>query len=65
MGMWGSQGSGDGQFATPDGIAVDADGSVYVTEYVNDRIQKFTREHFFANGVHSVRVMVNFIIREV
>jgi DNA-binding beta-propeller fold protein YncE len=47
MGMWGSQGSGDGQFATPDGIAVDVDGSVYVTEYVNDRIQKFTSKGTF------------------
>jgi sugar lactone lactonase YvrE len=47
---WGSQGSGDGQFMFPggsfDGIAVDASGYVYVTEYINQRVQKFT-----SNGV--------------
>ena len=44
---WGSAGSGDGQFAEPQGIATDASGNVYVAEDGNDdlgnaRIQKFT-----------------------
>ncbi len=38
---WGSVGSGNGQFNTPIGVAVDAAGNVYVTEEVNQRIQKF------------------------
>ena len=39
---WGGGGSGDGQFAGPCGVAVDAGGSVYVTDRGNNRIQKFT-----------------------
>jgi len=38
---WGSQGSGDGQFEDAGGIAVAGDGSVYVTDWGNVRIQKF------------------------
>ncbi len=42
---WGSRGSGDGQFTTPSGIAVDSKGYVYVSdsaEFSGDRIQKFS-----------------------
>jgi len=38
---WGSQGSGDGQFEAPYGIAVDSSTNVYVTDTLNHRIQKF------------------------
>ena len=38
---WGSSGSGDGQFAEPQGIAVDSSGNVYVADHYNNRIQKF------------------------
>ena len=38
---WGTQGSGDGQFDTPVGVAVDASGNVWVADYGNNRIQKF------------------------
>ncbi len=38
---WGSAGSSDGQFDLPIGIAVDAEGSVYVADANNHRIQKF------------------------
>jgi NHL repeat-containing protein len=39
---WGSQGSGDGQFHDPQGVATDAAGNVYVVDSGNNRIQKFT-----------------------
>lgn len=40
--QWGSFGSGNGQFAYPQGVATDAAGNVYVGDEVNHRIQKFT-----------------------
>lgn len=39
---WGTYGHGDGQFFGPEGVAVDANGNVYVTDRYNWRIQKFT-----------------------
>jgi DNA-binding beta-propeller fold protein YncE len=39
---WGTGGSGSGQFSFPWGIAADDDGNVYVTELVNNRVQKFS-----------------------
>jgi uncharacterized protein (TIGR03663 family) len=39
--IWGSQGKGNGQFQDPRGIAVDAEGNVYVVDSGNHRIQKF------------------------
>ena len=37
----GVEGSGDGQFSEPYGMAVDSDGWIYVADYLNDRIQIF------------------------
>jgi DNA-binding beta-propeller fold protein YncE len=42
VGTWGDYGTGNGEFRTPKGIAVDSLGDVYVADYGNDRIQKFT-----------------------
>jgi DNA-binding beta-propeller fold protein YncE len=39
---WGEPGSGPGQFHVPHGIAVDADGTVYVADRENSRVQRFT-----------------------
>jgi DNA-binding beta-propeller fold protein YncE len=39
---WGSEGTGENQFEWPTGVAVDADGYVYVSDYQNDRCAKFT-----------------------
>jgi DNA-binding beta-propeller fold protein YncE len=39
---WGGLGAAPGQFSTPDGIAVDALGHVYVADRLNNRIQKFS-----------------------
>ena len=44
---WGSNGSGDGQFFVPVGVAVDSSGNVYVVEQLNHRIQKFDRNGTF------------------
>ncbi len=38
---WGSEGSDDGQFKSPNGVAMDSSGSVYVGDWGNTRIQKF------------------------
>src|SRR5436305_7372917 len=39
--MWGSAGSAPGSFKSPDEIAIDARGQVYVADRENDRVQKF------------------------
>ncbi len=38
---WGSQGTGDGQFEGPEGIATAPLGDIYVADTANDRIQRF------------------------
>ena len=42
--IWGSLGSGAGQFDHPFGIAIDGSDFVYVSDQHNNRIQKFTAE---------------------
>ena len=39
---WVTRGAGDGQFLDPWSVAVASDGSVYVADIFNNRIQKFT-----------------------
>jgi len=46
VGQWGSEGSENGQFKSPDRIAVDSAGNVYVHDGSN-RIQKFTSDGAF------------------
>ena len=41
---WGTEGSGDGQFKVPEGIAVDNSGYVYVADTFNHRIQVFEKK---------------------
>ncbi|MEI8328052.1 MAG: 6-bladed beta-propeller [Candidatus Taylorbacteria bacterium] len=38
---WGSSGTGNGKFNTPEGLFVDSYGFVYVADYFNNRVQKF------------------------
>src|SRR5690606_7430997 len=38
---WGGTGTGNGQFNSPWAVACDPAGNVYVTEFNNDRVQKF------------------------
>jgi tripartite motif-containing protein 71 len=40
-GSFGSQGSGDGQLWTPRGISIDADGTIYVMDSQNERVQVY------------------------
>jgi len=40
--IWGTSGSGPGQFNHPVGIAVDSQGNLFVVDQGNDRIQKLT-----------------------
>jgi len=45
---WGGLGTGDGQFNSPQGVAVDKMGGyIYVTQIANDRVQKFTSDGGF------------------
>ena len=47
--MWGSFGSGDGQFSQPYGIALDSSGNIYVADFINNRIQKFNSTGVFVS----------------
>jgi tripartite motif-containing protein 71 len=47
---WGSEGEGDGQFASLESLDVDSDGNVYVADYGNDRLQKFTSDGQFVSA---------------
>jgi streptogramin lyase len=38
---WGTSGTGNGEFDSPYGVAVDASGNVYVSDRFNFRVQKF------------------------
>src|SRR5258706_14016492 len=40
--QWGTSGIANGQFETPEGVATDAAGNVYVADTYGHRIQKFT-----------------------
>lgn len=44
---WGSLGTGDGQFNSPGGVAIDGAGNVYVADTKNHRIQKFSADGRF------------------
>jgi DNA-binding beta-propeller fold protein YncE len=43
----GTDGSGDGEFDQPKGIALDSADNIYVAEVINDRVQKFNSTHGF------------------
>jgi hypothetical protein len=45
---WGSTGTGDGKFNEPRGLAADSSGNIWVADYGNDRVQRFT-----TSGVYS------------
>ena len=39
---WGTQGSFPGAISNPHAFSVDSDGNLYVVDYLNNRLQKFT-----------------------
>jgi len=51
--LWGTLGSGNGQFNHPRGVAVDSQDNVYISDRLNHRIQKFDSvgNFLFAWGV--------------
>jgi DNA-binding beta-propeller fold protein YncE len=44
---FGASGEGDGEFNRPTGVAVDQEGTIYVTDFKNDRLQVFDRDGAF------------------
>ena len=44
---FGSYGSGDAQFINPERVAIDSSGNLYVADFGNNRVQKFTSDGFF------------------
>jgi len=49
--QWGSNGTGDKQFINPQGIVVDSNGNVYVTDTSTNRIQKFDSDGNFVTSL--------------
>jgi sugar lactone lactonase YvrE len=47
---WGGYGKADGEFDSPVGIAVGPDDEVYVGEFRNQRVQRFTSDGKFLSG---------------
>lgn len=47
---WGQHGAGEGQFYQPTAIATSPDGSVYVLDNQNTRVQQFTNEGVFVRA---------------
>jgi DNA-binding beta-propeller fold protein YncE len=47
---WGGQGREDGEFSHATGIAVDAQGNIFVADYNNKRVQKFNAQGDFLSA---------------
>jgi DNA-binding beta-propeller fold protein YncE len=45
--IWGTRGTGAGEFNDPCGVAVDGGGNVYIPDRGNHRVQKFTSNGTF------------------
>lgn len=47
IGSWGSNGTGKGEFQSPQGVAIDSAGDIYVLDKNNHRVEKFTPDGVF------------------
>src|SRR5215831_17084362 len=47
--QWGTHGSSAGQLSSPSGLAIDRHGRIYVTELLNDRVQRFNLDGTFVS----------------
>ncbi len=47
--QWGTHGSAPGQLSWPSGLALDRHGRIYVTELLNDRVQRFNLDGTFVS----------------
>ena len=56
---WGSSGTGNGQFDTPFGVAVDTSDDVFVAEVYNNRIQKFSSNGTYLTQWGSMELRMN------
>ena len=65
--MWGHFGLRNGTFNSPQGIAIDPSGNVYVADTNNNRIQKFTDNGTFITKWGQFRIieMVHLILLKV
>jgi DNA-binding beta-propeller fold protein YncE len=61
---WGEPGGGPGQFHLPHGIAVGRDGTVYVADRENSRVQLFTADGTYRGEWDAARPCQVFIDRE-
>jgi DNA-binding beta-propeller fold protein YncE len=50
LGWWGQSGDGPGQLKSPSGIVYAPDGTLWVVNTLNNRVQNFTREGRFIRG---------------
>jgi DNA-binding beta-propeller fold protein YncE len=56
LASWGEPGGGPGQFCVPHGIAIGSDGTIYVADRENTRIQLFTpKGHYLAEWIDVAR----------
>ncbi|MDQ4066634.1 MAG: 6-bladed beta-propeller, partial [Thermoproteota archaeon] len=47
LGKWGTSGSGDGQFSSPSGIAIDSSDNIFIVDRANNRVQVFDNNSNF------------------
>ncbi len=57
----GVEGTGKGQFRAPSSVACDAQGRVYVSDYMNDRLQIFSPEGTFLKAVKCAKPLRVFV----
>src|SRR5260370_27098937 len=60
---WGNAGTGPGQFHQPHGIAIDADGIIYVADRQNRRLQRFDLNGRLLGSCHNLGMLTTVAIR--